>query len=535
MAVPRHLKHIIRPTRAHHTSSSNKYVFLYNANLSFLSPIHRCHSSPRHTEHHHLMHYHHHATRPFSNSSSSPTPEGGTPSTPNNDSHHTNDTISTESKIDDDDVFSVNTKSDAIDKRAYPIAFSSLLMGIGIGVILPVMPQFANEIGINTMQYGMVISVMGITRLVMNIPAAHITDKFGRKSTLVGGPLISSLGTLIIASAHSMNELILSRFVTGAGGAFQMAGAQAYLSDISSITNRARTMAPLMIGFSAGATLGPFIGGFLCDYYDSVRVPFIFVAGAISAVALNNHIMLPETLKKEDRKAAMSRSSASGEKQKNMFSVMYHEWSYLCKNLSHISGVCVHTAFWFCQAGATFTLMPLFATNELGMSATQIGYIFAMMSVVNICGAQLFARISDRFGRKKVIVPAVAIIASIVPMIPHVSHINELYGLMLVYSVGSTMLGTSPTAYIADIHSGSTEKEERRSQALAMLRSGGDVGLMAGSGLLGFLTYQTGSFVVPMCTASVILAVSGINFAFNARETVHAHSHTHTHTHKTKH
>ena len=256
-----------------------------------------------------------------------------------------------------------NTKNtetnNKIDKRAYPIAFSSLLMGIGIGVILPVMPQFANEIGLNTMQYGLVISVMGITRLLMNVPAAMLTDQFGRKSTLVGGPIISALGTLIIASAHTMNELIASRFVIGGGGSLQMAGAQAYLSDISTVQNRARTMAPLMIGFSAGAALGPFIGGALCDYYDSVRVPFIFVSAAIAAVAINNMYMLPETLKKEDRKRKMDNIQT-------ILRTMATEWKQLCKNKNQMSGVAVHMTFWFAQAGATFTLMPLFATNELG-------------------------------------------------------------------------------------------------------------------------------------------------------------------------
>ena len=60
---------------------------------------------------------------------------------------------------------------DSIDVRVYLIAFSSLLMGVGSGVIFPVMPQFANEIGITTIEYGLVISTMGITRLIMNVPA----------------------------------------------------------------------------------------------------------------------------------------------------------------------------------------------------------------------------------------------------------------------------------------------------------------------------------------------------------------------------
>lgn len=106
----------------------------------------------------------------------------------------------------------------------------SLLVGrYNVFRVQPVMPQFANEssewtpflslslslalqsidltlissddgsVGINQMQYGLVISVMGLTRLFMNVPAGLWTDRYGRKFTLVGGPTIAALGTLIMS------------------------------------------------------------------------------------------------------------------------------------------------------------------------------------------------------------------------------------------------------------------------------------------------------------------------------------------------
>merc|ERR1719295_411114 len=99
-----------------------------------------------------------------------------------------------------------------------------------------------------------------------------------------------------------MQSMLTSQYISGTGGSMQMAGAQAYLSDISTVRNRARTMAPMAIGMSAGMVLGPFVGGVLCDYFASVRVPFYFVAGSILAVALNNWWFLPETLAPRDRK-----------------------------------------------------------------------------------------------------------------------------------------------------------------------------------------------------------------------------------------
>lgn len=195
-----------------------------------------------------------------------------------------------------------DSNSSTIDKRAYPIALSSFIGGIGMGVVLPILPQLANEVGINTMQYGLVFAVSGLARLATNIPAGVISDKFGRKSTLVGGPVLSALGTFMMGHAHTMNALMTAQYISGTGGSMQVAGAQTYLSDISTVKNRARTMAPMAIGMSAGMVMGPFIGGLLCDYFGSVRIPFHFVCGALGVVALNNWYMLPETLSKTERK-----------------------------------------------------------------------------------------------------------------------------------------------------------------------------------------------------------------------------------------
>eukprot|EP01083_Nonionella_stella_P197243 725342_1 len=238
-------KHVLHQSLSKSSRTSQCQTKSTLSHISLLSTIHTININKIHTptkytiNNTHSHHTNHHLNLIYFDITKSFTTNNTPPESQSPTNNISSDTDSTPS----DSINKPSKSDDKIDRRAYPIAFSSLLMGIGIGVILPVMPQFANEIGINTMQYGLVISVMGVTRLLMNVPAGLITDKFGRKSTLVGGPVISALGTLIIATAQNLNEMIMSRFITGAGGSLQMAGAQAYLSDISTIKNRARTMA----------------------------------------------------------------------------------------------------------------------------------------------------------------------------------------------------------------------------------------------------------------------------------------------------
>ena len=102
----------------------------------------------------------------------------------------------------------------------------------------------------------------------------------------------------LTATVSTLSELVAFRFLNGVGGSLQMAGAQMYLSDISTPANRARTMAPIGMAFAAGATVGPGIGGLMAEHFG-FRTPFFLVAGAMGLVSLANYMYLPETRKVE--------------------------------------------------------------------------------------------------------------------------------------------------------------------------------------------------------------------------------------------
>ena len=150
---------------------------------------------------------------------------------------------------------------------------------------MPVMPLYARELGISPLGFGAIISVMGFTRLVTNVPFAVAADRHGRRPLLVGGSSLAALGMGVTGLATSFGELFLSRVLTGAGGGAQQTGAQLYLADIATPKNRARTMAPLGIAFSAGAAFGPAVGGSIGLSYG-LGTPFFFVGAMMGCVRL---------------------------------------------------------------------------------------------------------------------------------------------------------------------------------------------------------------------------------------------------------
>lgn len=96
----------------------------------------------------------------------------------------------------------------SVDKRVWPIALSTLLTGTAIGVIFPVMPLFASELGLSKTDYGLVVAAMGFARLFSNFAFAYVGEKFGRKILLVSGPAVSSLsffGTAVARTFEGMD------------------------------------------------------------------------------------------------------------------------------------------------------------------------------------------------------------------------------------------------------------------------------------------------------------------------------------------
>lgn len=115
-------------------------------------------------------------------------------------------------------------------------------------------------------------------------------------------------------------------------------------------------MAPMTAAFSAGASIGPAIGGVLAQQFGLAPC-FFYVGGAIAVTGMMN-FFLPET--KKQAKEAASEPPRS-------FSETITIWKRLFKDKNVRVILLSHLAYWCTLSGSLFTLMPLLASQELGM------------------------------------------------------------------------------------------------------------------------------------------------------------------------
>jgi len=289
------------------------------------------------------------------------------------------------------------------------------------------------------------------------------------------------------------------------------------LTDVSTPLNRATTIAPIMSAFAAGTALGPALGGYLVDHVG-LHPTFYVVGGCFAGVAVLNRFILDETQPQQKLQFPWQIEQASSgptdrtEKESVASAVKsaVGQWAPLMRNPKIRGVMFMNGLYWVAMAGSQMTLLPLILTNPdgLAMTATEVGQCYMGMSLVQIFGNPLFARLADNVGKAPAIVGGCTVISASMVGMSLCQDIPQLAAALGAWAVGSSMLSTAPIAYVSD-----QVTDSERAQALALLRTWGDVGFLAGASTIGALADWTGSLEVAMQSSAGLLMTGTAWFA----------------------
>jgi len=183
-------------------------------------------------------------------------------------------------------------------KPALPFILITVVIDVmGFGLLPPVMPAIVGEFtpsrDAQTYWYGAMIVTFGLTQFVCAPILGALSDRFGRRPILLLS--IAGLGSmfLLTALAHSVQMLVALRVMGGALAA-NFSVANAYVADITTPENRARSFGLIGAAFGIGYVVGPMLGGLLGAI--DIRLPF-YVAAVLSVLnLLYGWLVLPESL-----------------------------------------------------------------------------------------------------------------------------------------------------------------------------------------------------------------------------------------------
>src|SRR5207249_1610933 len=121
--------------------------------------------------------------------------------------------------------------------RLSVIFFTILVDLIGFGIIIPILPYYAQRLGAGGFGLGALLGVFSLMQFVATAVLGRTSDRVGRRPILLATMLCNAAGYLLFAAAHSYALLFLARVVSGFAGG-NISAAQAYVADITTRSER---------------------------------------------------------------------------------------------------------------------------------------------------------------------------------------------------------------------------------------------------------------------------------------------------------
>lgn len=179
-----------------------------------------------------------------------------------------------------------------------------LLDMIGLGIILPVLPNLIHEVTGEPVARaavlgGYLVFVYALMQFIFSPVLGNFSDRFGRRPILLLSLLGLTLDYLIMGFAPNLLWLFAGRTLAGISGA-AVTTAMAYMADITPAEKRSQRFGLIGAAFGLGFIIGPVIGGELGEF--SPRAPFYAAAGLAFANLLFGFLILPESLTMRNRR-----------------------------------------------------------------------------------------------------------------------------------------------------------------------------------------------------------------------------------------
>ncbi len=305
-------------------------------------------------------------------------------------------------------------------KKAFPVlalaTFSSML---GVGIIAPLLPLYAENLGATGIWIGIMFAGFSFSRAIVMPIAGRLSDRSGRKLFLSIGLISYAIISLGFIWAGSVLELTLLRLLHGVAGGMILPVAQAYIADISPEGEEGTWMGYYNAALFAGFGAGPLMGGVLTDHFG-MNVAFATMAGLNLFGFLIVALFLPRVSQK--------RTTASlGESFKEL------------STSGMVKGIFSFRLTFALGRGALAAFLPIFAGVYIGLRPTLIGILVAvnvlLMSLLGIYGG----RIADRFNRRALVVIGGIVNLTYLALIPLGSDFWQLLGICVIGGIGGAI------------------------------------------------------------------------------------------------
>ena len=364
------------------------------------------------------------------------------------------------------------------------LAASMAVMMTGFGIIFPIFARRLGEFGSGVEALGLMSMAYAITGIVASPFMGALADRFGRRPLVLASLAAYVAANLGFLLADSTGMMIAVRALQGALTAGLVPASMGIVADIAPEKERARWVGVVMAGYSMGFVFGPALGGVLYDGWG-YAAPFIVSAVMAFIALIAASIMVPETRPREARRRdelRQRRAAAMAPAQALSF------WAALPRPLSTFA-VLLFISFITLFAW-TFVEPQLmfYIFDELGWTTAQFGVAAGGYGIAAVFGDTVLAQLSDRFGRKPVLVVGILLFSAQFAGMTIATSFRLITLAFIVAGLGEALWTTALGAFYLDI-----TPEQHRSRVMGIKGSAASLGSVVGPALVVIAT----RFLIP--------------------------------------
>ena len=271
--------------------------------------------------------------------------------------------------------------------RAFAILwFAMFVIAVGFGMVVPILPVFARDLGASGLWLGLAFSGFAVTQTPLTPVMGRLGDRWGRRPFIMTGLGIYVFVGIGLALADTFQAVAALRMVMGVGGACMFTSALATIGELAPRGREGRYMGLFMVSFTSGFGIGPLIGGILKDSVG-VDAAFLTLAGAAVFALLLVAALMPSqsAIRRTDEELAAIAPVRD----------MFRDFRVLALfafNFTFGLGI-----------GAVMTFIAIFMNDVLLASATMVGLVVGSRAVLSSVFQPIFGRLADRVPRQHMV------------------------------------------------------------------------------------------------------------------------------------
>ena len=283
---------------------------------------------------------------------------------------------------------------------------------IGLGIIWPLIPVYALDLGATGFQVGMIIASFNLARVLANPVSGRLSDRWGRKPFIVTGLFFYALVSVFYILATDINDLIMVRFLHGLTSVLVVPVAMALAADIAPDDRLARYMGTLNMAVMLGLGVGPMLGGIIRDTLG-MQAAF-YTMGALALLTAGGVILLIP----RHRIGIESTTRPPAAPFKDL--------------IRHrvVLGLFFLRLFVASGQGSVYTFLPLLGI-EIGLSSSQVGIILGVNIFLIAVLQRACAGIADRSDPRLIIIFGTVVSGIAVFAMPYA----QSYALVLLLNI----------------------------------------------------------------------------------------------------